>query len=378
MMKSGLEEILLQQIQTLVNTKQIKHAVLAIESVDGSFKWSGAAGVAHPDKTVMTPDTPFNIASVTKLFIAAATLKLHEQGRLSIDQSMAAYLPDDLINGLHRSGTIDQTDKITIRHLLSHASGLPDYLEIHMKDEKSIFDIVIEKGDRAWSIKDFTDIVRAVKAPLFAPQTMTAKRKRVRYSDTNFQLLIAVIKEITGQSLDKAFQDLIYSPLGMKQTFHPGTFPTEPSPRTALLWYKDQALDIPKALASFGDLNSTLGDLMIFMRALISGRIFNNPDTFKIMCGEWNRFGFSLSPLGPGWPIEYGLGIMRFRYPRFLAPIKPVPEIIGHTGVSGSWLFYCPDLDMILAGDVSQITAGAVPFQFVPKILRVLLENGSC
>jgi CubicO group peptidase (beta-lactamase class C family) len=96
------------------------------------------------------------------------------------------------------------------------------------------------------------------------------------------------------------------------------------------------------------------------------------------MCGEWNRFGFSLSPLGPGWPIEYGLGIMRFRYPRFLAPIKPVPEIIGHTGVSGSWLFYCPDLDMILAGDVSQITAGAVPFQFVPKILRVLLENGSC
>jgi CubicO group peptidase (beta-lactamase class C family) len=377
MMKPDLEVVLQQQVQDLLKSKQIKHVALAVERVDGSFKWSGAAGIAHPDQAVMTPDTPFNIASVTKLFIATAILKLQEQGRLSIDQSMAAYLPNDLINGMHRKGTADQTGKITLRHLLSHASGLPDYLEIHKKDEKGIFDIVLEEGDRAWSIRDFTDIVRTVNAPLFAPQPMTAKRKRVRYSDTNFQLLIAVIKEVTNQSLDKAFQDLIYLPLGLKQTFHPGTLPSEHSPRTALLWYKDQPLDIPEALASFGDLNSTLADLMTFMRALISGRIFDNPDTFKIMCGDWNRFGFSLSPLGPGWPIEYGLGIMRFRYPRFLTPIRPMPEIIGHTGVSGSWLFYCPDLDMILAGDVSQVTAGAVPFQFVPQILRVLLESGS-
>lgn len=376
-MKPDLEVVLQQQVQDLLKSKQIKHVALAVERVDGSFKWSGAAGIAHPDQAVMTPDTPFNIASVTKLFIATAILKLQEQGRLSIDQSMAAYLPNDLINGMHRKGTADQTGKITLRHLLSHASGLPDYLEIHKKDEKGIFDIVLEEGDRAWSIRDFTDIVRTVNAPLFAPQPMTAKRKRVRYSDTNFQLLIAVIKEVTNQSLDKAFQDLIYLPLGLKQTFHPGTLPSEHSPRTALLWYKDQPLDIPEALASFGDLNSTLADLMTFMRALISGRIFDNPDTFKIMCGDWNRFGFSLSPLGPGWPIEYGLGIMRFRYPRFLTPIRPMPEIIGHTGVSGSWLFYCPDLDMILAGDVSQVTAGAVPFQFVPQILRVLLESGS-
>jgi hypothetical protein len=63
---------------------------------------------------------------------------------------------------------------------------------------------------------------------------------------------------------------------------------------------------------------------------------------------------------------------MRFRNPRFLNPFSPIPEVIGHTGVSGSWLFYCPPLEMMIAGNVSQITAAAVPFKIIPKILKSL------
>jgi D-alanyl-D-alanine carboxypeptidase len=125
-------------------------------------------------------------------------------------------------------------------------------------------------------------------------------------------------------------------------------------------------------MSSFQDLYSTVGDLMVFMRALIRGELFDDPATVNLMHGEWNQFGFSISPVGPGWPIEYGLGMMRLRYPRILTPFRPVPDIIGHTGASGSWLFYCPPLDLLLAGNVSQITAAAVPFQFVPKLLRAL------
>ncbi len=371
-MELNLEAILYQHLQHLMKTKHIKHAVLAVESMDGSFKWSGAEGIAHPDGTIMTPDTPFFIASVTKLYIAGVILKLHEQGRISIEQPMASYLPNKLINCLHRSGTEDHTGKITVRNLLEHSSGLPDYLEIHTKDKKSIFNIVIEEGDRSWSIQDFVDIVRDVNTPIFAPQPLEAKKKKVRYSDTNYQLLIAIIKEVTGQSLHEVLQDMIYEPLGLSKTFHPGIVPSGCIPKAAKLWYKDQVLNIPEALKSFGDLYSTADDLFAFMRALISGKIFDNPSTSKIMCKEWNRFGFSLSPVGPGWPIEYGLGIMRFRYPRFLTLFNPLPEVIGHTGVSGSWLFYCPALEIMLAGNVSQITAGAAPFKFVPQIIRSL------
>ncbi len=370
--KDELEKILQQHLQRLAAARQIKHAVAAVESMDGTFKWSGAEGIAHADGTPMTPETPFWIASITKLYTATAILKLHEQGRISIEQPMASYLSGSLINGLHRFNGVDYTGKITLRHLLGHSSGLPDYIEIHRKGEKSLFDKILAEGDMSWSLQDITGIVKDVNSPFFPPQPLEAKQKRVRYSDTNYQLLIAIIEEVTGQPLHEAFGEMIYGPLGLQQTFHPGREPAGPLPPAASLWYKERPLNIPQALASFKDPFSTTGDLLVFMRALLRGELFEDPDTVKLMYTEWNRFGFSISPVGPGWPIEYGLGMMRMKVPRSLTPFRPFPEVIGHTGATGSWLFYCPPLDILLAGDVSQITAAPVPFQFTPKILRAL------
>ncbi|MCW3489743.1 serine hydrolase domain-containing protein [Dethiobacter alkaliphilus] len=348
----------------------MKHAIIAVESMDGSFKWIGAEGIANHDGTPMTTETPFWVASVTKLYIATAILKLHEQGRLSIDDTMASYLPGNLVDGIHRINNVDYADKITIRHLMSHSSGLAEYLEIHRKDEKSLFELVAENHDLSWRTEDIMQIVRDVDTPLFVPQA--GIKKKIRYSDTNFQLLIAIIEKVTGQPIHLAFEEMIYRPLGLEQTFHPGTTPERQAAPVANVWYKEDPLNIPQAMHSFGDLNSTAGELLTFMRALIRGEVFENPATAKLMTGEWNQFGFSISPVGPGWPIEYGLGIMRFRYPKFLNPIRPIPEVIGHTGASGSWLFYCPPLDIMLTGNVSQVAATALPFQVVPKLLTML------
>lgn len=124
-------ERLKELLQRLMQIKNVKHAVVAVERGDGSFRWFGATGMANPDGTPMREDTPFWIASVTKLYIATAILKLHEQGRLSIYDPMAKYLPQSMIGGLHRTRAgVDQTGKITLRHLLGHASGLPDYSKI--------------------------------------------------------------------------------------------------------------------------------------------------------------------------------------------------------------------------------------------------------
>ena len=89
----------------------------------------------------------------------------------------------------------------------------------------------------------------------------------------------------------------------------------------------------------------------------------------------WNRFGLPTdraSLRSPGWPIEYGLGMMRFRLPRMLTPWRPVPSVVGHTGSTGCWLFYCEELDVFLCGSVDEVTAGAVPYRVVPEILRLL------
>ena len=372
-MKPGIEGILQRHLQALMKTKNVQHAVMAVERLDGSFKWSGAEGIAKPDGTPMKTDTPYCIASVTKLFIATGILKLQEQGKLSIDHAMSNYLPAALIHGLHGSGARDHTAKITLRHLLEHSSGLPDYLEIRSKDQLSLFDAVIESGDQAWTLQDFAEILRTAKSSHFEPQPVEAIRKKVRYSDTNYQLLMQVMVEVTGRSVQETLSELIFEPLGLHQTFHPRALPDEARQEAAVLWYKDKALNIPEALASFGDLYSTSEDLVSFMRGLVSGKIFKTSGTFDFMCQHWHPFGFSLSPIGPGWPIEYGLGIMRFRYPRFMTPWKPLPEVIGHTGVTGAWLFYCPALELILTGDVSQVTASPLPFQAVPRLLKDLI-----
>jgi hypothetical protein len=106
------------------------------------------------------------------------------------------------------------------------------------------------------------------------------------------------------------------------------------------------------------------------------------------MQSHWNRFGFPLDRAAlrlPSWPIEYGLGLMRFhdpilsligRLPRAIRPIYSAPAVIGHTGSTGSWLFYCSKLDLFLSGTVDQATAGAIPFRLVSKILRIVDFSG--
>ena len=108
------------------------------------------------------------------------------------------------------------------------------------------------------------------------------------------------------------------------------------------------------------------------------------------MQSEWRRFGFprdAAALRAPSWPIEYGLGIMRFhdpllkliaRMPRVIRPVYPAPPVVGHSGSTGSWLFHCPELDLLMSGTVDQATAGRVPYRLVPKILKAvdrLLED---
>jgi len=368
-----LKDQLDQLFQDLMKSKQVKHSILAVESGDGSFRWAKAEGADEGGVEEIGISNPFWIASVTKLFIAAAILKLYEQGQLSLKDALARYLPPNMIEGLHRTKRgADYSDQITIYHLLSHTSGLPDYIEIKPKEGKSLFDLVLEDGDRSWTIEDSIRIVINEGKPLFPPQPLGAEKKKARYSDTNFQLLIAVIEALTDQSIDVVFKEMFYIPLNLESTFHPGSKPPAPQPPVVPLWHGDQQLDIPLAMKSFGDLNSTTSDLTRFLRALVSGEIFDNPSTADLMRKEWNRFGFLISPVAPGWPIEYGLGMMRFQMPRIFTPFQSIPEVNGHTGANGSWLFYCPCYDIYIAGTVSQLLAAAVPFHIIPKLIKLI------
>ncbi|WP_019623368.1 serine hydrolase domain-containing protein [Thioalkalivibrio thiocyanoxidans] len=364
-----IERILEHALRDLVGLRGVRHAVLGVEPGDGSYRWVGAAGIADPSGAPMTPGTPYCLASVTKLYIGAAVLRLQEQGRLAIDDPLTDHLPDGRVAGLHRRRGVDRTAELTLRHLLGHASGLPEYLVEAPRGQQALLDRVVE-GDLSWTLSDVMDWVRAARGAHFAPRAFDGGRYTVRYSDTNFQLLMAVIEAVTRQPVHEAFASLIYEPLGLTRTWHPGTPPEVSMPAAATLWAGDQPLDRPLALASFRDLFSTAEETLRFLRALITGQLFDDPATAQSMWGHWNPLGFTLIPVAPGWPIEYGLAMMRFRTPRLLRPFFPVPTLIGHSGASGSWLFYAPEPDLYITGTVDQLKAPAVPFKQVPRLVQ--------
>ncbi|MDQ2089015.1 serine hydrolase domain-containing protein [Marimonas arenosa] len=327
-------------VRTLAARRGTRHAIIAIGRSDGSPLWIGAAGAADEAGTPMTADMPFFLASVTKLYITTAVLRLVEQGRVSLDAPMAAYLPAALVAGLHMRKGVDRTDRITVRHLLGHATGLSEYLVIRPPGGASLLDMVAAGEDGTWGIKEITDLIRDHGRPEFPPRPFDGRRHTIRYSDTNFQLLIAIIQTVTNGPLQNAFNDLIFQPLGLEHTFLPGTpAAAAASPAPAAVWMGDRRLDLlTGALTSFNDLFATARDTLRFMAALVNGAAFEDAATARLLTAHWNPLGFSLSlrPVGPGWPMEYGLGMIRFRMPRLLTPFRPMPEVIGHTGVTGS------------------------------------------
>lgn len=367
---SAVKDLLEGTVQDLAGRRGVRHAIVGVEPGDSSYAWIGAAGIADPEGTPMTPETPYCLASVTKLYIGAAVLRLQEQGRLSIHDKLTDHLSEKLVSGLHRRRGVDRTADLTLRHLLGHASGLPEYLSEAPRGEKALLDTVIEEGDRDWGISDIADMVRAMRGAHFDPRPFDGCRHIVRYSDTNFQLLISVIEAAARQPIHEAFSTLIYQPLGLTRTWHPGTAAEAGMPPAAVPWAGNEPFDNPLALRSFQDIFSTAAETLRFLRAVITGDLFKAPSTAELMGQHWNPLGFSLIPTAPGWPIEYGLAMMRFKTPGFLKPFLSFPTLTGHTGASGSWLFYAPDSDLYITGTVDQLTAPAVPFKTVPGLVR--------
>ena len=380
MKEAGREATLEELLERMAARKGVGSAVMGVASGDGSFRWLGARGEASAGGPPMTVETPWFIASITKLFIAALVLRLVEEGKVRLDDPMIRHLPADLTRGLHRDGEVDRTARITVEHLLAHASGLPDFIEDYprrgARDRRSLVQILVEEGDRSWTLEDTARRVREDLRPHFPPQDLTARRVRIRYSDTNYQLLRGIIESGFGRPFADALVEKLLDPLGLAHTWVAGVpRPGIPAASPAALLAGTEVLELPRFLGSIGDLNSTASDLLRFLPALAQGRCFRDPESWPRMVARWNRFGQPTDRAAlrqAGWPIEYGLGVMRFQLPRFLTPFRPVPEVVGHTGSTGTWLFHAPSLDMYLVGGVSQLTAGPLPFRFVPRILRAL------
>lgn len=243
---------------------------------DGKVLHSRAYGLANIELGVPnTTRTKFRLASVTKPFTALAVLRLMEQGRLGLDDTLATYVPD-FVGG----------DTITIRHLLTHTAGLPDFMSF----------------DEAKTLK-----------------REHAPGERLNYSNIGYMALGRVIEKVTGKVWEAHVREAILGPLGMNDTGMDSRRALErgrasgytfgPEGRFENADYADLSRD-PAA----GGLTSTAEDMTLWMKALLDGRIVS-PAAFRAAAtpvtlaggrqGAYG-FGFALIPFRGLREIAHG------------------------------------------------------------------------
>ena len=150
-------------LNTLVDSQLIFGTTVRIQSGDGSLEWTGAAGN-------LTTETPYFIASTTKLCVTAVTLKLRAAGKLSLDDAAAKYLAPELLRGIHVYKGIDYSNQLTIRQLLAHTSGLPDYFQGKPVGEKSLEQRLVAGMDQAWDEAWAMELVAVPDEAAFCPR----------------------------------------------------------------------------------------------------------------------------------------------------------------------------------------------------------------
>ena len=306
-------------------------------------RWSGAAGWADPvARTRLEPHDPFLAVSVTKTITAATLLLLVEDGAVDLDRPIERYLPS-VVKDLHRLDGRSYAETITLRHALSHTSGLPDYFNDGIPGASGVRPFVAlmrSEPDRLWEPRAVVAWVGANLEPKFPPG------RGWHYTDTGFVLAGLVAEAVTGQPLHAVMRERIFDRLAMADTYmHLREEPRSSRRRPLATPYRGDAPYTDRSVSADwggGGLVSTADDLITFMRALMNDELLAHKQTKREML-SW----VSTGEVG----AEYGLGIRRFDLSCFGLGDG---ELWGHSGFLKSFLFHWPSRDITLAGTLNQ------------------------
>jgi D-alanyl-D-alanine carboxypeptidase len=295
--------------------------------VDGRAAAVGVADLATGRP--MRPGLSFRIGSVTKSFTATVALQLVAEGRLHLGDTVGQHLP----------GLLPYGQAVTLRSLLGHTSGVPDFWEAGPDPLNLAF--VNDPAVRARSYAPRDLVQRVAGEPPDFPVGA-----RVEYSNTNYVLVGMIVEAVTGRTLAHAVTRRVIRPLHLRDTRFPVTDTTLPAPftrgysnlfDTEGLPADETLVDVteydPSALWAMGNMVSTAGDLRTFLSALLGGRLLPPGLTALMKQTRPNQT--------EEWPegIGMGLGIWSWELPCG-------GRVYGHEGEvpgSNTWAFGTED-----------------------------------
>ncbi|GGT15453.1 serine hydrolase domain-containing protein [Streptomyces purpureus] len=261
--------------------------------------------------TPMSTKARFRIGSVTKTFSAITLLQLVDEGKIQLDAPVNRYLPGLLPD-----------DRITVRHLLTHRSGLADYTEAMFAKTVPGFEAVRK---RVFTYQELVNL------SLKEPRT-TEPGAAYKYSNTNFVVVGMLIEKATGNKVAKEYERRIITPLGLKNTsyVHPSTKIKGSYIRGYL--HPDEAgaplVDSTEQTLSWGQsagaMISNPADLNTFMSALLGGKLLRAPMLSAML---------TMTPTDATNTRFYGLGLRRY-------DLTCGTSVYGHTGTVQGYYTY--------------------------------------
>jgi CubicO group peptidase (beta-lactamase class C family) len=301
---TGLKEPPLAEAQMLIETRTLLDKLIAKGAFSGAFLvakgdvvlLTGAGGEASKAFHVLNNiDTKFNLGSMNKMFTSTAIMRLVEQGKLALDDPISRYIDE---SWLPKS----VTDKITIRHLLTHSSGLGSYFnETYDRSSRELFR----------KLDDYKPLIKDER-PAFEPGS------RFQYSNTGMFLLGVVIEKVTGQDYFDHIRQVIYKPAGMTNSdSYEMDVPVEnlaigysPDPKSPAGWRNNLFKHVIKGGPAGGGF-STVKDLHKFALALLAGK-YVSPAGLKMMWTDHLKanygFGFTVDQGPAGKVVGHGGG----------------------------------------------------------------------
>jgi CubicO group peptidase (beta-lactamase class C family) len=270
----SMERELERYIRPYVESGDFSGAILLAEG-DSALACGGYGQANYELGVPCNPGTRFHIASVSKPFTALAVLMLEQQRRLHRDDPIGRYL-----------GGFPGGDRITLAHLLTHASGIPDINQAPFY------------GELSRSAQTPASLAARIRAWLYET-SQPGEIGTYRYSNSNYNLLAAIIEIVAQEEYGAFLRNRIFLPAGMTSTIHDGNA-AELIPERATGYTpsgRDGVRNAPyidwSSKTGNGSLVSTIGDLHRFHRALSSGALLPPSALSEALAdGEGNRYGW--------------------------------------------------------------------------------------
>ena len=341
----------------------IKNAVLRVEAPKFGFVHEAAVGKARADSDApMTPQHQFHLASVAKTMTATLLLQLWEEGALGpngLDATLAelALFDEEIVGQLHKIEGVCYGKRITVRHLLTHTSGIkdavvddvdgtahdhggpapgsygarlrggiPEHVACLADRHRDIATLVTSKEWAMWDPACPQDkeagVINWYLASGTAAASLTPPGEAFHYSDTGYVILGLLSEKLSGKSLHRQWRERIFDPLGMDKSYLAYARDPEPAPwieEVSDFYLEDFPYVTSRINLSFdrggGGVVSTAADVLRFLRALMDGQLFQHSETLAAML-QWRHYpGISPPRAGAGWGFSpKGQAAARWRW----------------------------------------------------------------